>query len=486
MSTYNRALVLIGLTLVGSLGWATVRDPADEPEPPSPAAPAAERPAAPERFLLLTNGQLIKGIVSRQGTEYLVIQRVGVMRFPEKRVESVFNSVREAYQYRVEQLPDRDYDERMKLALWCLKMNLIPEATEQLTEIARHNPNHRQAQAMLDSIDQAATRAALRPHDPEVRQTRGPDEMNDPRPGALDSAVIRRAIRELGVSNLPVIFDLPIPLAIKRADEFARHINPLLQVNCAKCHNGDYDGRFQLVPTKNRSDRTPDALRANLDATLRLVDPMNPSHSELLSSTLRAHGRGPRPKPIFPGSNDPTYQILAAWVHKLCPPVPVADANRADRGQSPSERVEPFAVERDRVGTGFPNPIMPSVPVRTELPEVAGRSPAQPTIPPPSRILRGGGSAAEGPNPADPQEFPLPFVISGVKPKLPSDRGATKSAPTSAGSGASKAESALAKSETPKDSKQKDGSGTEKKPPKPLKLDPKLLERALQNRNSGR
>ena len=151
-------------------------------------------------------------------------------------------------------------------------MNLIAEAKEQLTDIAQHNPNNRQAQAMLVSIEQAAMRAAVRQRDPEVRQTRA-DEMADARPGALDSAVIRRALRELGISNLPVIFDLPAPLAIKRAEEFARYINPLLQVNCAKCHNGEYDGPFQLVPTKSRADRTPEALRANLDATLQACRP---------------------------------------------------------------------------------------------------------------------------------------------------------------------------------------------------------------------
>ena len=104
-----------------------------------------------------------------------------------------------------------------------------------------------------------------------------------------------------GVKDLPVIFDLPLPLAIKRTEEFTRYVHPLLQAYCAKCHDGQYDGDFQLVPIRGRADRTSDALRANLDATLRLIDPKNPSHSVLLSSTLRPHGRGTKPRPIFPG-----------------------------------------------------------------------------------------------------------------------------------------------------------------------------------------
>jgi len=507
MSTNNRILVMIGLTMVGSLGWATVRDPADGPEPPAsdsppPAlgaglrAPEGSPPPAPvpqEQFLLLTNGQLIQGIVSEQGSEYLVRQRVGVMPFPKKRVEGAFNSVREAYLYRAAQLPDRDYDERFKLALWCLNLKLTAEAKDLLADIVDHNPNHSQAQAMLVSIGQAAARAALRPRDPEVRQTRA-DEMADGRPGSLDAAVLRRAARELGISNLPVIFDLPVPLAIKRAEEFARYINPLLEKNCAKCHNGEYDGAFQLVQTKSRADRTPEALRANLDATLRLVDPKNPSHSELLSSTLRAHGRGPRPRPIFPGSNDPTYSIIAAWVHNLCPPKVGDDANRAERVQARTERVETFAADRNQIGRERPDRDAQALSDRSPRPELAAGMAAETRIPPPSRYAPGVGPVSEGSNPGDPQEFPLPFAITGVRPNLAPANAASKpgpksSPPPSAGTTTGPAKPAApgaASSASPELAKGKDESGTAKSTSKPLTLDPKLLERALQNRNAGR
>ena len=51
-----------------------------------------------------------------------------------------------------------------------------------------------------------------------------------------------------------------------------------------------------------------------------LIDPVDLSKSELLSSTLRPHHGGPNKRPIFPGSNDRAYQILAAWVNSLRPP----------------------------------------------------------------------------------------------------------------------------------------------------------------------
>jgi hypothetical protein len=500
MSIQNRILVTIGLSLAGSLVWARAQDAADGSRPLAPAsAPDATAPSAQEQFLLLTTGQLIQGIVTRQGTDYLVRQRVGVMTFSKRRVEGAFKSVREAYKYRAEQLPDRDYDERFKLALWCLHHQLIAEAKEQLTEVVEHNPNHTQAQAMLVSIGQAATRAALRQLDPNVRQTRA-DEMAEARPGSLDSAVLRRAARELGISNLPVIFDLPAPLAVKRADEFARYINPLLQTNCAKCHNGEYDGAFQLVVMKNRADRTPEALRANLDATLRLIDPKNPSRSELLSSTLRPHGRGPRPRPIFPGSNDPTYSILSAWVHNLTPPKVADDAIRAERGRPRTDGLEAFAGDRNQIGRERADGDEQPPAGRYARSEPAAGMAAETRIPPPTRLVPVGGFGAEISNSGDPKEFPLPFAVTGVKPNLgpatngpkpptPSSRpanGASTSPPAAAADPAKPNVPGAAASTSGEQSKGKDGAGAAKSTNKPLTIDPKLLERALLNRNQGR
>ena len=195
---------------------------------------------------------------------------------------------------------------------------------------------------------QAATRLAHRERDPDVRQTKAED--NERRKSRKPSTrpSLRNAQRGLGINDLPVIFDLPLPLAIKRTEEFTRYVHPLLQAYCAKCHDGQYEGEFQLVPIKTRADRTPNALRANLDATLRLVDPKNLSHSVLLSSTLRPHGHGAKPRPIFPGSNDKAYKVLAEWVNHLAAPKESDDAARGDASRVQDKSDEVFAVDRNR------------------------------------------------------------------------------------------------------------------------------------------
>jgi hypothetical protein len=486
---------MVGVAFLSSFGTAQ-REGAfgDEPQTPRRAA-ATVAAATGDRFLLLTNGRFVPGAVTEEGSDYLVTQRVGTMRFPKKTVEGVFGSIRDAYQYKLEQLPELDSDERMKLARWCLEQRLTVEAKEQLTEILRLNPSNGPARTMLVKIDQEEARSAFRMRDPEVQQTRA-DRMTDERErlAVLDSAVIGRAQSVMGITSTPVIFDLPKPLAIKRAGEFFQFVHPVLQAHCAKCHNGQYDGPFQLVPIKTRVDRTPDALRHNLDATLALIDRDNPSRSDLLTSTLRAHGRGPNPRPIYPGSNDRYYQVLAAWASGLRAPRTEAGGSRALAVQSETEQSVPFAADRTRVG-----PAAPGLPPTSASGDTA--------LQPPARFAPNLGVVIPDQDPGNPKEFPIPFAISGAKPPLPSANDALKgraqatqspraktspTGPASAGSAASHPDAARKPASRPATSKSSEQDEAEKdpaapkKPAKPVKINPSVLEQLLRNRNQSR
>ncbi len=80
---------------------------AEDPSPGDPPA-ASQAPGRQEKFLLLTDGRMIQGVISRQGSLYVVSQRLGTMRFPKKLVEGSFGSIREAFQHKEEQLPEED------------------------------------------------------------------------------------------------------------------------------------------------------------------------------------------------------------------------------------------------------------------------------------------------------------------------------------------------------------------------------------------
>jgi hypothetical protein len=461
--------------------------------------------------LLLANGRLLQGIISEEGSEYQVTGPVGMMRFPKKAVEGLFNSVREAYQYKLEQLPDRDTDERLKLARWCLSQKLTAEAKEQLVAILQVEPSHGPAKAMLVKLGQEDARAAFQRRDPDVQQTRGaPSPERQERPAALDPGVIGRAQSALGISSMPVIFDLPQATAIKRADEFYRYVHPLLQVHCAKCHNEQYDGPFQLVPIKTRLDRTPNALRHNLDAALALVNRDNPSKSELLTSTLRAHGNGPKPRPIYAGSNDSAYRVLAAWVSSLRAPRTEPAQNRAAQDQGPADQTAPFAADRSRNGQGpSDGASLPPLGADGRLMLAPGGAGAA-RIPPPRRLVPDLGAVIPDPDPEHPKEFPLPFVISGAKPPILPDgaspdqkkRGRPSSGTPSTAAASSRATRARPATTPPPGSlkpgaageakkstdqiESEDDATASKKSAKPVKMNATLLEQFLRNRNQSR
>ena len=197
---------------------------------------------------------------------------------------------------------------------------------------------------------------------------------------------------------------------MKRFDEFGRYVHPVLQTHCARCHNDRYEGSFQLISFKSKVDRTPAALRANLDATLRLVDRDNPAHSELLSSSLRPHGRGPNPRPIFKGSNDGAYQILATWINRLQGRKTAAGVVPASMTSTPRIRGRPSPAGVDR-SPATPDPAAPPV-----KPFVTG--PVEHKSLPPMRAIRASMAWFPRRTPI-PTSSPFPLRSAAAGPREP-------------------------------------------------------------------
>jgi hypothetical protein len=265
---------------------------------------------------------------------------------------------------------------------------------------------------------------------------------------------------------------------VKRSEQFSRNVHPVLQAACARCHNEQYSGRFQLVEVKNRRGLSPDVIRANLDATLELIDPENPAKSELLSSVILPHGNGPHRRPIFAGTNDQRFQVLSAWVNSLRAAKPGVEAAEATRFGGKTETGTPgFASDRNTIPLPFtPTPSTADAPGRS--PETSGPTAAQMSA---ARNANLAGARIE-PSAAASDQFPLPPMLGGPKPvfRLP---GASASAPKGQSPSAAVAPAdALPESDDDKDVTSPPGS-VSSKPKKPVKIDPSLLEKALKTRN---
>jgi hypothetical protein len=271
--------------------------------------------------------------------------------------------------------------------------------------------------------------------------------------------------------GLPVIFDLPAPVAVKRADEFTRSVHPVLQRACVHCHHENYQGNFQLIEVKTRKDLTPNVARANLEAALRLIDPDNLPRSELLSRALVPHGR--QKAPSFQGATDPGYRALEAWVKSLrARPAQGTETTRfgaAEPVTSVSDS-ESFAVQRVRATPTA------SAPPPSALADGRPRPPEAPnpvTPLPPGQFVPGSGSGMPAAAPPD-AEFPVPYMLGGPRPKpeaapAPTPAPAAQATPPLPAAAAAPAPGAT-------------DTSASKSAKKPVKLDPSLLERALMNR----
>ena len=428
MSPTNR-LLTVGLTALGLLGPSASflasaqesRSPSSPPTAPAPTTPAPD--AGQPRVLLLYNGEHLVGEMTEDDKNYVIHRNGGEIVVAKDRVEESFPNISALYEYKRNQIPEKDPDEHLKLARWCLAQKLTAEAKSNLQIVLKLSPKASQARAMLVSIQNAETRQAIAKNgdlDADVMQSRAemtiPQQPRSERPSELDDAVIRKAQKEFGLTGLPVIFDLPTAVAVKRADQFTKAVQPILQASCIRCHNENQNLAFQLIAIKNRRDQTSEVSRANLDAVLQFVDRNNPAKSEILSTVLLPHGGGKVPRPVFRGSNDPKYQILSAWVNSLRPTTASARRMPASAGADPEVQPSRLALKDSDFGidraNGPDTAAIDPVPKGMGFDEVS--LPQQEIRP--FKFTPGKGFQFEKDAP-EPDEFPKPVAVGGKLPK---------------------------------------------------------------------
>ena len=427
MSPQNRPLI-VGLAAPGLLWLATsVALGQDSPTaPPGPPTLAPSSSPKTYRALLLSNGKVVQGEIVEDANAgvYRLRGRVGTVPYPRTMVLTAAGSVEELYRFQAARLPSGDPDERMKLTRWCLAQQLKPQAREQLLAIQEMCPDDNEVKRMLYNL---ASTTAPPTVDADVRQTSGELPRGDA-PASLDPRVVKNAQKRFNA--LPEIFDLPQAQAVKRANEFADFVQPVLQQSCVRCHNEKYQGEFQLVEIKVRRDwGNSDIARANLDATLRLINPDDPARSELLSAGLVPHPAGSK-NAIFKGPNDRNYQVLATWSRSLrlaragntADRSSGDDVSRAGFSSTDNATGDGFAADRSGRQTGLPAipPAYQGAAPKAGTPrspsgEPGGKAALASPVPPPRVMIQSYDEAAEFVNaPGDNPQFLTPFAVGGA------------------------------------------------------------------------
>ena len=278
------------------------------------AALCAEPPKTvpEESVLLLYNGNVLSGKVSRQGEHYLVTFSTAEITIRASQVELVCRNLEDGYQQKRAVLRGGSTQDHLDLALWCLRQGLLDHAAGELSEARRLEPNHPRITVLAQHL--AMTQRSR--HDPK-RSIRKPLPLRHvPSGDELD-----RMVRSLPRGAM---------------ETFTTTVQPILLNHCSTtgCHNPQGDSHLHLerLPTLRHASRRP--THRNLHAVLKLIERGAPDRSPLLTYPIRSHGGAE--DPVFTRHNSDQYEHLVEWVRRLSGPDTVATA--ASVGPPPSPK----------------------------------------------------------------------------------------------------------------------------------------------------
>jgi hypothetical protein len=503
MKYLHSIAITIVVGLVGAVAIGQVPEP--QVEEAAPAIRAKEATDDLPQFILLNTGRILEGVITRNPEGGLLVrQKLGLIKVSSADIEGIFPNLTAVYEHKKEILPPRDIQERMRLYRWALSVGLLKQAQEQLKAILALSPDHEEAQILLAQLDTRISRKNATMADPGVVQTSA-TSTKDGGANEIDPIFLNRALRDMALRTSPVIFDLPEPQALKRAQEFNQYIHPVVQKYCASCHNERTPQGYPLVSANGRASRDQAILRANLDATLGLVNASNLMQSPLLTNSLLPHH--PNNQPIFSGPNNPYYRLLANWVSNLqsrgvsaVKPVSRTESESPFGAESPGDAVNMPAAksaggfaQEGRISepgseeaAGLPIPLNPKVMQQSRLQEVP---PDQPVAASPGRMIPGSynGPATEAPKGT---RFTKPLSAGANPEELlrqlqaeEAERDAREKEREEALSKLNDQNRRTSGEATKAEGKSKDAPAKSAK--KPVKIDEKLMERFLFQRSSG-
>jgi hypothetical protein len=232
-------------------------------------APAAwgQTSLAPEAgLLLLRNGEVIEGEVTRAGDFYVVTQGEGSeLRLPAADVEAFCASLDEAYEFKQRRLSGSGAKPHLDLADWCLRQKLHSRCAQQLVAAMRLEPNNPRLK-QLETFLQLAVEAPqpVPQAEPSNAATVSPEELD-------------KTLRALPKGSV---------------EKFSANIQPILLNRCGanQCHGPNAKSEFRLLRPPAGQIASRRFTQRNLYATLKQLNQSNPESSPLVTLPQRRHG----------------------------------------------------------------------------------------------------------------------------------------------------------------------------------------------------
>ena len=260
---YHRSIRCITIALAAMFALAAVRAVVAQQPPPQPVA----------GVLVLRNGNVLPGVVQRQGNHYRVENEGATLQIPASQVDMACASLVEAYEQRRQQRVGNATDAHLELARWCLRHGLLAEAAREILDARTDDPGHPALRTLDLQLQQGLADEASR-----VQRQRD----------AVDLAAHVEPVTTEEVAQPEHLIE---PTA-EVQERFVRSIQPMLIHSCTTsgCHAPNSRQTMELDRWALEGSGIPTLIRRNLEQVLAQVDVEDPASSPLMRRARQAHG----------------------------------------------------------------------------------------------------------------------------------------------------------------------------------------------------
>jgi hypothetical protein len=252
---------------------------------------------APEAgVLVLRNGQVIEGEVTRAGDKYLLTKGEGSeLWLKNDEVELFCRSLLEAYEFKVQHLSGAGAKPHIELAKWCLRHGLHAKCADEIGAAMRLEPDNREGREL------------------EIQLKLAVESPPPPTPIAPSSAGMTVDELEKSLRNLPR----------GSVEKFGAVVQPILLNRCGanQCHGPNAKSEFKLLRPPPGQIVSRRFTQRNLYSSLKYLDASNPEASRLVVMPQQRHGGAL--SAVFDKQTSPQLAELVAWA-KLATAAPPA------------------------------------------------------------------------------------------------------------------------------------------------------------------
>jgi len=286
------------------------------------SADESPRSTNASQLVVMSDGRILEGVVTRQATGFYVERANGRIVVPFEQVRCVARDLSDAYRQQREAMLDPTAADLVQLAEWCLSYRLYEEARVELNRALRRDPESETARRMLARLEETLLSKPPLPKPPLP----------------VSDGLVVPEVEALGGLSRPT------------AAQFTARVQPLLVNKCgnASCHGTAAQNEFRLLTVRLEGHGHRRGTEQNLAEVLQYIDIQQPQQSELLDRLRGAHGGATLA--VFSGAYGAEQQkLLRDWVLTVAKERREEEERLAERprlGKRPSPADEPAAMPK--------------------------------------------------------------------------------------------------------------------------------------------